>query len=108
MDDITFLSAETNTFNEDLGVSFTQEQVDQKTTVYNYNRTFAYGTQAPGMSVFFKDKDTGKVYLTYSTFAAGLGSVSLMHDLLDIVPSGRDETGEGKRNMWWVKHKEDY
>jgi hypothetical protein len=45
---------------------------------------------------------------SYGTFAAGLADVSLVHSLLDIVPSGRDETGPGKRNMWWVKHKEDY
>jgi predicted dithiol-disulfide oxidoreductase (DUF899 family) len=56
-----------------------------------------------------QDADSdAKIFHTYSTFSAGLGSLSIVHALLDICPSGRDETGPGKRNMWWVKHKEEY
>ena len=72
------------------------------------------------------------MYRTYSTYAAGLGNLSLgdhcvmiyfgllhliiifyfticqwsVHSLLDITSTGRDE--DGKRPMWWVKHKEEY
>eukprot|EP00049_Salpingoeca_infusionum_P020543 m.364358 g.364358 ORF g.364358 m.364358 type:complete len:68 (+) comp26734_c0_seq1:596-799(+) len=63
------------------------------------------------MSVFIKKKDdagTDVVYHSYSTFAAGMGDLSLVHTLLDRLPSGRDEKGPGKHNMWWVKHKEQY
>ena len=38
-DKIKFVSAAKNTFNEDMGVSFSKEQVDGKTAVYNYNRS---------------------------------------------------------------------
>ena len=65
----------------------------------------AWGTEAPGASVF-KLRD-GDVYHTYSTFAAGLAELSLVHSVLDLTPTGRDEGGD-RHNMWWIKHKEEY
>jgi len=104
---ILLLSAAGNTFNEDFNVTFSPEAVDSGATEYNYKKQkWTFGSEAPGMSTFEKDAD-GKVFLTYSTFAAGLADVSLLHAVLDIMPSGRPEGGD-KRNMWWLKHKEDY
>ena len=65
----------------------------------------AWGTEAPGASVF-KLRD-GDVYHTYSTFAVGLAELSLVHSVLDLTPTGRDEGGD-RHNMWWIKHKEEY
>jgi predicted dithiol-disulfide oxidoreductase (DUF899 family) len=78
--------------------------MESKNCPYNYGRTFSWGSQAPGLSVF-RRKD-GQVYKTYATFSAGLANVSLVHSLLDLTSTGRDEA-KPKRNMWWVKHKED-
>ena len=99
-----FFSSSGSSLNEDLQVSFTAEQVAGGTDTYNYNRLWGYGSEAPGVSVF--RKDGGKMFHTYSTFAAGLGGLSPGMNLLDLTPDGRQETD--KRNMWWVKHKEEY
>ena len=97
-------SAGSSTFCEDMQVSFTSDQQERKCCTYNFNRTWDYGPNAPGMSVFRRQGDN--VCKTYQTFAGGLGDVSLVHSLLDLTPSGRDEKDKG--NMWWVKHKEAY
>ena len=60
-----------------------------------------------GLSVFRKDKTNGVLYHTYSTFAAGLGSLSSVLSLIDLTPDGRQEKERG-RNMFWIKHKEMY
>uniref|UniRef100_A0A7S3GK72 Uncharacterized protein n=2 Tax=Palpitomonas bilix TaxID=652834 RepID=A0A7S3GK72_9EUKA len=104
-----YSSSSSSSFNEDMGVSFTPEQMaDAEGAPYNYGRRWRYGSEAPGLSVFAKDGE-GNVYHTYSTFAAGLATVptlSLVHSLLDVTPEGRAESG--KHPMWWVKHKEEY
>jgi predicted dithiol-disulfide oxidoreductase (DUF899 family) len=105
-DNNVFYSSSCSTFSEDLQVSFTPEQIANKTCTYNFNRTWNYGSEAPGISVFYKDAETGRIYHTYSTYAAGLGNLGSVLGLLDLTPFGRDE--EEKRNMWWVKHKEEY
>ena len=101
-----FYSAATSSFNEDFQVSFTKQQMSEGTTTYNFNRLWKFGPEAPGLSVFRLDKDTGTLYHTYSTYAAGLGSLSSVLSLIDLTPEGRREKGKG--NMWWVKHKEAY
>ena len=73
-DNVPLFSAAGSTFGEDLGVSFTPEQQAAKDMPYNYGRQWKWGTQGPGLSVFKKDKTTGAVYHTYSTYSAGLGS----------------------------------
>jgi predicted dithiol-disulfide oxidoreductase (DUF899 family) len=49
-----------------------------------------------------------QVFHTYSRFSAGLADVSLVHSLLSLCPKGTEESAEGKGNMWWVRHKEQY
>jgi predicted dithiol-disulfide oxidoreductase (DUF899 family) len=102
-----FFSSANCSFNEDFGVSFTPEQMQAGTTTYNYNRLWRFGPHAPGISVFRRDKATGQLLHTYSTFAAGLGELSSVMRLIDLTPEGRQEGG-GNGNMWWVKHKENY
>eukprot|EP00039_Didymoeca_costata_P023619 m.7701 g.7701 ORF g.7701 m.7701 type:complete len:235 (+) comp3758_c0_seq1:129-833(+) len=105
---VTGYSSGDSGFNEEFGVSFDKDQVEQGNAIYNYNRKWSYGTEAPGFSVF-KKKD-GKIYNTYNTYAAGMVPVSPMHALLDMTVTGRNELDQDgkKRNMYWVKHKETY
>ena len=102
-----FYSSATSSFNEDFQVSFTKEQMSEGTTTYNFNRLWKFGPEAPGLSVFRIDKETGTIYHTYSTYAAGLGSLSSVLSLIDLTPEGRREKEMGK-NMFWVQHKEAY
>jgi predicted dithiol-disulfide oxidoreductase (DUF899 family) len=106
-DSSLFYSAGTSSFNEDFQVSFTKEQMDNGKTTYNFNRLWKFGPEAPGLSVFRIDKETGTIYHTYSTYAAGLGSLSSVLSLIDLTPDGRREKEMG-RNMFWVQHKEAY
>jgi len=97
-------SSHNSSFNFDFQVSFAAEQPDK---TYNFNRTWPYGKHAPGISVFQLRED-GKIYHTYSTFAAGLAEFQTVFSLLDITPEGRKEKGGNSHNMFWLKHKEEY
>ena len=91
-------------FNFDFQVSFTPEQQKSKSVFYNYeNREFP-SSEAPGISVFAKDK-TGAIYHTYSTYARGLDMLNGAYHMLDLVPKGRDEGGRG---MFWVRRHDRY
>lgn len=103
--DFQIVSSRNNSFQRDFGVNWTKDEVDKKTAVYNYNKSWSFGTMAPGISVF-KEVD-GKVYHTYSTYAAGLADLNATFAVLDITPAGRNEMG-GPNNMWWIKQKESY
>lgn len=109
---LPLFSASDCSFNEDLGVTFSKEQQDNNQRVYNYNRTWPFGSDAPGLSCFRYDRASGQIYHTYSTFSAGLGSINQVLNLLDLTATGRQEgpstEGGRNRNMWWVKHKEEY
>ena len=105
-ENIPMYSAKESLFGEDLGVSFTSEQDATNNRPYNYGRQWAWGQEGPGLSVFKKDMTSGAIYHTYSTYAAGLGGLSVVFSLLDLTPGGRSE--ENGRNMWWVKHKQQY
>ena len=100
------VSSRKNSFQRDYGVHWTKEEVDNQKAVYNYDKSWSFGTMAPGISVFHKVD--GKVYHTYSTYAAGLADLNATFAVLDITPTGRNETGGPASNMWWVKHKESY
>ena len=102
-----FYSSGSSTFNEDFQVSFTPDQMKEKACTYNFNRKWNWGSDGPGLSVFRKTSEG--IMHTYSTFAAGLGGIPSVLNLLDLTPSGRLENGEGgKGNFWWVKAKEEY
>ena len=95
-----FVSYGKSTLGEDVQVCWDEKQPH----VYNFNREWKYGDQGPGLTVFFK-RD-GKLYRTYSTYAAGLGDLVAGLKLLDLVPEGRNEKAKG--NFFWVKNKEEY
>jgi predicted dithiol-disulfide oxidoreductase (DUF899 family) len=116
-------------FNFDFNVSLTEQQQQEGTVVYNYQREPAwpskmrdaagkpgegpvsdnaamtgtdvatYTRERPGMSAFILED--GVVYHTYSTYARGLDGLWGMYQWLDRAPKGRNETG-----MWWRRHDE--
>jgi predicted dithiol-disulfide oxidoreductase (DUF899 family) len=94
-----------NDFNRDFHVSFTTEETKSGLPIYNFGAQPFHVTEAPGMSVFFKD-ETGAIFHTYSTYARGLDIFIGAYNLLDIVPKGRDE--EEIPIMSWVRHHDRY
>jgi predicted dithiol-disulfide oxidoreductase (DUF899 family) len=100
-------------FNVDFGVSFTRDQLAQRTATYNFRTvetdpsTLPEGggdggplddMESPGMSAFVLED--GVVYHTYSACARGLDSLWGMYQWLDRAPLGRNE-GEGP---WFRRH----
>eukprot|EP01104_Vermistella_antarctica_P004655 TRINITY_DN15075_c0_g1_i1.p1 TRINITY_DN15075_c0_g1~~TRINITY_DN15075_c0_g1_i1.p1 ORF type:complete len:276 (-),score=82.41 TRINITY_DN15075_c0_g1_i1:82-909(-) len=100
-----WLSSEANEFNHDYGVTFTEEEKEQKKMFYNYREGVFPCTEAPGISVFLRQD--GKIYHTYSTYARGLDMFINAYHLLDITPKGRDEKGFSYP-MEWVRHHDRY
>lgn len=100
----TWVSSFENEFNRDFHVSFTEQELAGE-VYYNYkNGTFPV-TEAPGLSVFFKD-DTG-VYHTYSCYSRGLDMLNGAYHHLDLVPKGRDED-ELAYSMAWLRRHDEY
>jgi len=99
-----WLSSHDSDFNYDFGVSFTQEQRDSGTAIYNYGTVIRKSPDMFGTSIFVKGKD-GAIYHSYSTYHRG--NETLMGALmwLDFVPKGRNEA-EG--TMSWVRLHDEY
>jgi len=102
----TWVSSLNNDFNFDYQVSFPKEAEEKNETYYNYKTADFFSSEAPGISVFFKD-DNGDIYHTYSTYSRGLDMFLTAYHLLDLVPKGRDEAGL-LYPMEWVRHKDQY
>ena len=92
-------------FNFDLGVSFTKEALAKGEVPYNYSMRRFGAEEAPGASVFYKDK--GQVFHTYSTFGRGLDIFVGTYNFLDLTPKGRDED-DLAFSMSWVRHHDRY
>lgn len=93
-------------FNYDYHVSFTPEEVQNRSAFYNYSTTDPDGADREGVSVFYKDA-SGVVYHTYSAYARGIDMLNTAYHYLDLVPKGRDEDGlEGPQE--WVRHHDRY
>lgn len=101
-----WVSSFANSFNSDFCVSFTPEEVEKGETYYNYTRASFPSTEAPGLSVFYRDA-SGAVFHTYSAYARGLDSYLTTYRYLDIVPKGRDEDGLDY-TMEWVRRHDEY
>lgn len=93
-------------FNRDFQVTFTPEEVEQGDTYYNYETKPFPVTEAPGISVFYKDEAAGTFH-TYSAYARGLDMFIGAYHLLDIAPRGRDEA-ELPYTMEWIRHHDRY
>ncbi len=97
-------SAETD-FNYDYGVSFRSAQEVDSNPGYNYDTGTFPGSEAPGLSVFFRDGNA--VFHTYSTYARGLDTLIGVYNILDLTPLGRQEE-DLPYGMAWVKHHDKY
>ena len=93
-------------FNYDYGVSFTEEQIAKGKVHYNYDLVPFPSTEAPGISVFYKDQQ-GNIFHTYSAYARGSENVLNTYNYLDWVPKGRDEDAL-PFTMAWVRHHDRY
>jgi predicted dithiol-disulfide oxidoreductase (DUF899 family) len=93
-----------NDFNRDYHVSHTPDEIAKGEAYYNYARQKPYASEAPGISVFYRDPG-GALFHTYSTYARGLDMLNGTYHLLDLVPKGRDEGGRGQA---WVRRHDEY
>ena len=98
-----WVSSFNNDFNFDYDVSFTEQQVEEGTGIYNYEESGFPSTEGPGVSVFFKDED-GRIFHTYSAYARGLDRFITAYHYLDIVPRGRNEEGFSMTMDWLELH----
>ena len=92
-------------FGRDFGVSFTDQELADDNTVYNFNRKPYPIRELPGLSVFLKDEQ-GEIYHTYSTFARGLDHFVTAYQYMDVTPKGRDEAETP--GMGWLRHHDRY
>jgi predicted dithiol-disulfide oxidoreductase (DUF899 family) len=94
-------------FNYDFHASFAPGQKKEGKVDYNYTTQAFPSDEAPGASVFAKDRATGEVFHTYSTYGRGLDAFVTTYTLLDLVPKGRDED-HLKFSMEWVRYHDRY
>lgn len=100
-----WVSSLRNDFNRDYQVSFTEEELEKGDVYYNYARQGFPSTEAPGVSVFYKDEN-GEVFHTYSSYQRGLDMFITAYHYLDLVPKGRDEGGLSYTMEWLRLHDE--
>ena len=101
-----WVSSQNTDFNYDFHVSFSEEQVADGNTYYNYKKKGFPSTEAHGASVFYKDEEGG-IYHTYSVYERGLDRFIAAYHYLDIVPKGRDEE-ELRSTMAWLRLRDEY
>jgi predicted dithiol-disulfide oxidoreductase (DUF899 family) len=101
-----WVSSFANDFNRDFHVSFTKEEMAKGKVEYNFSLTEFPSEEAPGISVFYKDKN-GDIFHTYSSFARGTEVGVGTYAYLDLVPKGRDEDGL-PFTMAWLRHHDRY
>jgi len=101
-----WLSSHKNTFNHDYNVSFSDAEINDGSATYNYKPSTFPGKEAPGVSVFAKDK-TGKTFHTYSTYARGIDMLNGAYHFMDLLPKGRDEKVLDYSQAW-IKRRDVY
>jgi predicted dithiol-disulfide oxidoreductase (DUF899 family) len=100
-----WVSGAHNDFGRDLGVSFTDQELTEGKSVYNYTAKASGIRELPGLSVFAKN-GRGEIFHTYSVFARGLEDFLTAYRYIDITPKGRDEAQTG--GMGWLRHHDRY
>ena len=101
-----WLSSLGSDFNHDYQVSETPEERARGQAYYNYRMSQPFGSERPGISVFYRDDD-GAVFHTYSCYARGLDMLNGAYHYLDLAPKGRDEAGL-PYGMAWVRLHDEY
>lgn len=100
-----WLSSFDTDFNHDYHVSFRPEDKVEGKVEYNYTSQEFPLSEAPGLSVFFRDGN--EVFHTYSTYARGLDILIGTYNYLDLTPLGRDEE-QLPYTMSWLRHHDRY
>jgi predicted dithiol-disulfide oxidoreductase (DUF899 family) len=100
-----WVSGANNDFGRDFGVSFTDQELADAGSVYNFTRKPYPIRENPGLSVFARDA-RGDIYHTYSTYARGLESFLTAYQYMDVTPKGRDEADTP--GMGWLRHHDRY
>ncbi len=93
-------------FNYDFRASFTPEELAKGKVQYNFDLVEFPSAEAPGISVFYKDK-SGAIFQTYAAYARGTENMVNTYNYLDLVPKGRDED-RLPFTMAWVRHHDRY
>ena len=101
-----WVSSYESDFNRDYHVSFTKDQLATGKVHYNYQERGFPSEEAPGASVFYKDK-AGDIFHTYSTYARELDILVGTYNFLDLAPKGRDEEGLESPSSW-LRHHDKY
>ena len=73
---------------------------------YNFDLMEFPSAEAPGISVFYRDK-TGAIFHTYSAYAGGTENAVNTYNNLDLVSNGRDEDGLYPLTAW-LRHHDRY
>jgi predicted dithiol-disulfide oxidoreductase (DUF899 family) len=102
----TWVSSYGTDFNYDFQASFTPDELAKGTVEYNFDLVQFPSAEAPGISVFYQDKD-GNIFHTYSAYARGTESTINTYNYLDYVPKGRDEDSL-PFTMSWLRHHDHY
>jgi predicted dithiol-disulfide oxidoreductase (DUF899 family) len=98
-----WLSSFKTDFNYDYGVSFTPQQIQSGSAVFNYSKTDPGMEDREGASVFYRDA-SGAVFHTYSCYGRGIDMLNGAYHFLDLVPKGRDEAGLEDPQAWVRYH----
>jgi predicted dithiol-disulfide oxidoreductase (DUF899 family) len=102
----TWVSSFGTDFNYDYRTSFTKDELAKGKVDYNFELAEFPSAEAPGISVFYKDK-SGSIFQTYSAYARGTETTVNTYNYLDLVPKGRDED-HLPFTMSWVRHHDRY
>ena len=95
-------SSHDSSFNFDMHVSATTDQIEAGAMVYNHGTQPAFGEESAGISAFARLGD--RVFLTYQTFARGLDMVNGAYHMLDLTSKGRDEDELAFTMAWLHRH----
>jgi len=101
-----WVSSWNSDFNRDFQVSFTPEQLESGTAVYNFRKIAGGSPEREGLTVFHRDA-AGAIYRTYSCYARGIDLLNGTYNFLDLLPKGRDEEGL-KAPQAWVQYHDRY
>jgi predicted dithiol-disulfide oxidoreductase (DUF899 family) len=101
-----WLSSFRSEFNYDYQASFTPEEVQGGTAIYNFSPAAVGSPEREGVSVFRKH-GAGEVFHTYSCYARGIDMLNGTYQVLDLTPKGRDEDGF-ESPQGWVRHHDRY
>jgi predicted dithiol-disulfide oxidoreductase (DUF899 family) len=101
----TWVSSFKTDFNSDFNVSFTADQIEHRTAIYNFVPLAMDIDEREGVSAFYREKN-GDIYRTYSAYARGIDLMNTTYNFLDLTAKGRDEKPNQAQD--WVRYHDKY